>query len=178
MMLKTERTLLRPFTEGDAEDLYAYAKDPRVGPIAGWKPHGSVEESREIIRTVFTSPDTFAVVDRETGRVIGSAGFVKPHHKNACPSSSEIGYALSPDFWGRGIIPEVVAELLRYGFEDLGFSEIWCTHYEENHRSRRVIEKSGFLYAFTEKLSDEFFPDRPTCFYFLTRDIWEAGRHG
>ena len=76
-MLKTERTLLRPFTEGDAEDLYAYAKDPRVGPIAGWKPHGSVEESREIIRTVFTSPDTFAVVDRETGRVIGSAGFVK-----------------------------------------------------------------------------------------------------
>ena len=71
-----------------------------------------------------------------------------------------------------------MAELLRYGFEDLGLSEIWCTHYEENHRSRRVIEKSGFLYAFTEKLSDEFFPDRPTCFYFLTRDIWEAGRHG
>ena len=50
MMLKTERTLLRPFREGDAEDLYAYAKDPRVGPIAGWKPHGSVEESREIGR--------------------------------------------------------------------------------------------------------------------------------
>ena len=80
-MLKTERTLLRPFTEGDAEDLYAYAKDPRVGPIAGWKPHGSVEESREIIRTVFTSPDTFAVVDRETGRVIGSAGFEAPPQK-------------------------------------------------------------------------------------------------
>lgn len=79
MMLKTERTLLRPFTEGDAEDLYAYAKDPRVGPIAGWKPHGSVEESREIIRTVFSAPDVFAVADRETGWVIGSAGFVTPH---------------------------------------------------------------------------------------------------
>ena len=178
MLLKTERTLLRPFTEDDAADLFAYARDPRVGPIAGWKPHEGVEESREIIRTVFSAPDTFAVVDRETGRVIGSAGFVKPHNKNAAVSSLEIGYALSPAYWGRGIMPEVVAELLRYGFEDLELSEIWCTHYEENNRSRRVIEKSGFLYAFTEKLSDEFFPDRPTCFYFLTREVWERRRNG
>ncbi len=53
MQLETKRTILRPFTEADAPDLFAYAKDPRVGPIAGWKPHESVEESREIIRTVF-----------------------------------------------------------------------------------------------------------------------------
>lgn len=178
MILETERTLLRPFTEDDAAELFAYARDPRVGPIAGWKPHESVEESREIIRTVFSAPDTFAVLDRETGRVIGSAGFVKPHNKNANPSSLELGYALSPAYWGRGIMPEVVEELLRCGFEDLELSEIWCTHYEENNRSRRVIEKSGFLYAFTEKLSDEFFPDRPTCFYFLTREVWEGRRNG
>ena len=75
-MLQTERTILRPFAEADAPDLFAYASDPRVGPIAGWKPHGSVEESREIIRTVFAVPNTFAVVSRETGRVIGSAGYV------------------------------------------------------------------------------------------------------
>ena len=90
----------------------------------------------------------------------------------------EIGYALSPDYWGRGIIPEVVRELLRYGFEDLGLQEIWCSHYQENARSRRVIEKSGFTYAFVEKISDEFFPDRPTCFYFMLRDQWERSRHG
>lgn len=178
MILETERTLLRPFTEDDAEDLFAYAKDPRVGPIAGWKPHESVEESREIIRTVFSAPDTFAVVDRETGRVIGSAGFVRRGKAWDGEKSLAIGYALSPAYWGRGIMPEVAAELLRYGFEELGLSEIWCTHYEENSRSRRVIEKSGFLYAFTEKLSDEFFPDRPTCFYFLTREVWEGRRNG
>ena len=176
MKLETKRTILRPFAEGDAEDLYAYAKDPRVGPIAGWKPHGSVEESREIIRTVFAAPTAFAVVDRATGRVIGSAGFV--HHGKAWDGekSLAIGYALSPAYWGRGLMPEVVAELLRHGFEDLGLGEIWCTHYEENCRSRRVIEKTGFTYAFTEKLSDEFFPERPTCFYFLTREQWERRR--
>ena len=177
MILQTERTILRPFTEADAEDLFAYAHDPRVGPIAGWKPHANLEESRKIIRTVFSTPNTFAVVDRAVGRVIGSAGFVAPHRASA-PASSEIGYALSPAYWGRGIIPEVVRELLRYGFEDLGLQEIWCSHYQENDRSRRVIEKSGFTYAFAEKLSDEFFPDRPTCFYFMLRDQWERSRHG
>lgn len=176
-VLETERVVLRPFTEADAADLYAYAKDPRVGPIAGWKPHGSIEESREIIRTVFAQPNCFAVVEKGTGRVIGSAGFVRPHGSVADESgaASEIGYALSPDFWGKGIMPEVVKVLLRYGFETLGLSEIWCSHYQENRRSQRVIEKSGFLYAFTERVTDEFFPDRPTCFYFMTREIWERG---
>ena len=70
MELETQRTTLRPFADSDAAELYEYARDPRVGPIAGWKPHESVEESREIIRTVFAAPNTFAVVERETGRVI------------------------------------------------------------------------------------------------------------
>ena len=178
MELKTERTILRLFSEDDAADLYAYARDPRVGPIAGWKPHESLEESREIIRTVFSAPNTFAVVSRETGRVIGSAGFVRPHgsRSDAGAAAAEIGYALSPACWGQGIMLEVVAELLRFGFTQLELEEIWCTHYQENHRSRRVIEKAGFAYAFTERLTDEFFPDRPTCFYFMTRQQWEEGR--
>ena len=176
MELETQRTTLRPFADSDAAELYEYARDPRVGPIAGWKPHESVEESLEIIRTVFSAPNTFAVVDRAANRVIGSAGFVRPHKKDAPDTSSEIGYALSPDYWGRGLMPEVARELLRYGFEDLGLGEIWCTHYRENSQSRRVIEKCGFTYAFTEKLTDEFFPDRPTCFYFMTRDQWERDK--
>lgn len=44
MTLTTKRLTLRPFEERDAEDLYAYAKDPRVGPVAGWPPHASLEE--------------------------------------------------------------------------------------------------------------------------------------
>lgn len=176
MILETERTVLRPFTLDDAEDLYAYARDPRVGPVAGWKPHENLEESREIIRTVFASPDVFAVVDRESGRVIGSAGFVTPHKPGDAAhegKSAEIGYALSPDCWGRGLMPEVAAELLRYGFQDLELDEIWCTHYQENHRSKRVVEKLGFLFAFTEELTDELYSERPTCFYFMTREMWE-----
>ena len=56
-MLETERLLLRKWTEADADSLYTYAKDPEVGPVAGWPPHKNVEESKEEIRNVFNGPE-------------------------------------------------------------------------------------------------------------------------
>ena len=67
MMLETERLLLRPWRESDAEDLYRYASDPDVGPIAGWPVHTSIENSREIIRDVLSAEETYAVCLKETG---------------------------------------------------------------------------------------------------------------
>ena len=61
MELFTERLILRPWNESDAEILYEYAKDDRVGPIAGWPVHTSVENSREIIKSVLSAPETYAV---------------------------------------------------------------------------------------------------------------------
>ena len=75
MMVTTERLVLRPWREEDAESLYRYACDGQVGPAAGWKPHESVEESRRIIRTVLSQPDTLAVLLRERPEeTIGSVG--------------------------------------------------------------------------------------------------------
>ena len=174
MILETARTLLRPFADSDAQDLYAYAKDPRVGPAAGWKPHESVEESLRIIHTVFSAPHVFAVVDRMGGHVVGSVGFVgRPRDEEG--RSDELGYALSPAFWGHGLMTEVAKRVLEYGFTAIGLKEIWCSHYAENERSRRVIEKYGFSYVFDQHLSDEFSPDRLTRFYVLLREDWERG---
>ena len=66
MILETERLILRPWEERDANDLFQYASDPEVGPIAGWPVHTSVENSKEIIKSVFSSPETYAVVLKET----------------------------------------------------------------------------------------------------------------
>ena len=84
MQIETNRMLLRPWEEGDAAALYRYASDPQVGPRTGWKPHASVEESREIIRTVLSEPDTFAVILRETGEPIGSAGVFPTELPEGC----------------------------------------------------------------------------------------------
>ena len=61
MELYTNRLILRPWLESDAENLYTYAKDPQVGPIAGWPIHTSVENSREIIENVLSADETYAV---------------------------------------------------------------------------------------------------------------------
>lgn len=61
MILTTDRLILRPWVENDAESLYEYAKDSKIGPIAGWPVHTSVENSREIIKNVLAVPQTYAI---------------------------------------------------------------------------------------------------------------------
>ena len=148
MILETKRLILRPWREDDAEDLYKYASDPEVGPPAGWPPHTSVENSREIIRTVLSAPETYAVCLKENGRPIGSVGF----HRNDLAEGDdeyELGYWIGKPFWGQGLIPEASRELLRYAFEDLGMNRIWCGYYDGNEKSRRVQEKLGFVFHHT-----------------------------
>ena len=143
--LETSRLILRPWCEDDAEDLYTYASDPEVGPPAGWPPHTSVENSLEIIRTVLSAPETYAVCLKESGKPIGSIGF----HRNDLAEQDdeyELGYWIGKPFWGQGLIPEASREMLRYAFEDLGTNRIWCGYYDGNEKSRRVQEKLGFVY--------------------------------
>lgn len=148
MIIQTERLILRPWREDDAQDLYQYASDPEVGPPAGWLPHTSVENSRQIIRTVLSAPETYAVCLKSDGKPIGSIGF----HRNDLAEREdeyELGYWLGKPFWGQGIIPEASREMLRHAFRDLGMQRIWCGHYDGNIKSRRVMEKLGFTYHHT-----------------------------
>ena len=120
VFLETKRLILRPWNEADAEVLYRYARDPQVGPNAGWLPHADVRYSRAIIRTVLGRAGTFAVVPREgNGEPAGSIGIMTGESAARCRTETEgeIGYWLGVPFWGKGLIPEAVGEILRYGFE-------------------------------------------------------------
>ena len=173
--LETPRLLLRPFRESDAADVYEYAQDPAVGPIAGWPPHKNEAESREIIRTVFSAPGVFAMELKESGRVAGSVGFVGGHPLGEVPGcpDDEVGYALSRAHWGRGLVPEAVNAVLEYGFTALGYQRIWCGHYAGNWRSRRVVCKCGFRYQFARPTDVELLGEvRQTYFYMQTKENW------
>lgn len=104
MQIKTERLLLRPFEEADAADLYKYAKDPEVGPAAGWPPHGSVEESRNIIRLVLSGPESYAICKKEDGRVIGAIALSLNGDSRLAEAEDacELGYWIGKPFWGQG----------------------------------------------------------------------------
>jgi len=76
MVFETERLILRPWKRDDAESLYEYAKDPLVGPIAGWPVHTSIENSREIIKSVLSANETYVVCLKENNMAIGSIGLM------------------------------------------------------------------------------------------------------
>lgn len=151
MILETPRLLLRPWKESDAESLYEYAKDPRVGPIAGWPVHTSAENSRDIIREVLSAAESYAVTIRGDDTAIGSIGLMIGSNLSLPQSEGEIGYWIAVPYWGQGYIPEAAKELIRHGFEDLGLVSIWCGYFEGNNKSKRVGEKCGFEYVHTEE---------------------------
>ena len=149
MMLETERLLLRPWTEADAPACFRYAKDPRVGPRAGWLPHKDEAESREIIRDVLSVPETFAIIWKETGLPIGCVGLNFHTYVSKGDDEAELGYWLGVPWWGRGIMPEAARALLLHGFADIGLERIWCCYFAGNEQSKRVQEKLGFRYQRT-----------------------------
>ena len=174
-MLETKRLILRPWREEDAESLYAYAKDPAVGLPAGWPPHTSVENSREIIRNVLSAPETYAVCLKD-GKPISSVGLKLKDYTDMTDREDEceLGYWLGKPFWGQGLIPEAARELLRYAFESLNMRAVWCGYYEGNERSHRVQQKLGFVYHHTTQCLDvELLKEKRTGHAFLlTKEQW------
>ena len=178
--LATGRLVLRAWRESDAGTLYEYARDPEVGPAAGWPPHTSVEDSLNVIRTVFSAPETYAVVLKSTGEPVGSIGLLfgeASHVAGIRADEAEIGYWIGRPYWGQGLIPEAVRRLLRRCFEDLGMSAVWCCHYDGNEKSRRVMDKCGFRFHHTESGCASPPGDaRTEHFMRLTKTEWEASR--
>jgi len=148
----TNRLILRPWRESDAGTLYKYAKDPEIGPAAGWPPHTSIEDSLDVIRTVFSAPEIYAVVLKETGEPIGSIGLLfgeSSHVAGILLDEAEIGYWIGKPYWGQGLIPEAVRCLLLRCFTDLDISAVWGAYYDGNTKSRRVLDKCGFRFHHT-----------------------------
>lgn len=174
MVLETQRLILRPWEESDATELYRYAKDPAVGPVAGWPVHTSEEHSRRVIREVLSAEETYAVVLKATGKPVGSAGIMF-NSDTADKTEPEIGYWLGVPYWGQGLIPEAIQELLRRCFTDLGCTGVWCAYYDGNAKSKRVQEKCGFRYHHTETdhLCSLLGEVRTVHYTHMTKNQWE-----
>lgn len=168
-ILQTERLILRPWRESDAESLYEYARDERVGPIAGWPAHTSVDESRQIIRDILSQDETYAITIRPDDRAVGSVGLKIGAASDLAlfDDQAEIGYWIGVPFWGRGYTTEAARRVVRHAVEDLGIRKLWCSYFDGNERSRRVGEKCGFCYVRTEQKYwpplDSTFTQHITC---------------
>ena len=113
VIIVTKRLVLRPWRLSDLDDLFEYARVDGVGQMAGWSPHKDKEESLAILNMFIEGEKTFALEYR--GKVIGSLGIEKYNEKRfpeyAEYRCRELGFVLSKDFWGQGLIPEAVEEV-------------------------------------------------------------------
>ena len=171
-IMETNRIILRPWRDSDAETLYKWASDPDVGPRAGWAPHKSVEESLEIIRTVFNdganrtqssslellrcSPSshlcndalhTWAIELKETGEAIGAMGYGPSCECDLPARDGEplIGYWVAKPYWNQGICTEALRLMLDHIRETTDIKSLISGHFVDNPASGRVMEKCGFI---------------------------------
>lgn len=155
-ILTTKRLFLREFREEDLDDFYRYARNPNVGPSAGWKPHESKAESLGILRVFIQCKEVWAIVNKDTNRVIGSIGL----HNDVRRNNSKVkmlGYVLDESFWGKGLMTEAAKRVIKYAFEDLNLDMVSVYHYPFNIGSKKVIQKCGFHYEGTLRLADTIY---------------------
>lgn len=144
--LETRRLLLRPLTRRDVRDVFAYASNERVARYLLWRVHRCPADSENYLQAVLTAyrkgqAAPWGVVEKATGRLIGSCGFTVCHplHWRA-----EIGYALGEEYWGRGYATEAVAAAVNFGFEGMNLNRVEALCFVENTASMRVLAKLGF----------------------------------
>lgn len=157
--LESERLLLRAWTLDDAEAMFKYAKDERVGPLAGWMPHKSVEDSAQRLRDMWMRKDSFALVLKESGEVVGAIEATVKNYRGVWVDEyweiMSVGYWLGVPFWGLGLMTEALKTMTKYLFVSRDCWAVECSHAEGNDRSRRVLEKCGFQFLEMAEMQQE-----------------------
>lgn len=151
--------MIRYFENSDLEDFHEFSKHPDVGFSAGWKPHTDKEISRRILYGKVMSATNFAIVLKETGKVIGSIE-INPSHIREKIKAYEIGFALNPDYWGHGYTSEATRLMMEYGFKRLHALVLEMCHIADNKRCERVCNAVGFRYEGTIKAYKEMYDKR------------------
>ena len=147
-VMESSRIILRPWRDSDAETLFKWASDPDVGPRAGWAPHKSVEESLEIIRTVFCdATNTWAIELKETGEAIGAMGYGPSCDCKLPAREGEplAGYWVAKPYWNQGICTEALKLMIEHIRKTTDIRSLISGHFTDNPASGRVMEKCGFV---------------------------------
>lgn len=161
-LLSTERLVLRCFAPNDAVDVYAYAKSEKVAVMAGFAPHKTLEESRAMVQKFMTTQAHWAIVEKATGRLIGSISLQPDHMRPKIENARRMGYLLGEGYWGRGYATEACSEILRYAFEEVGCPVISAELFPANTKSKRVLKKLGFTYEGAFRFA-RLLPDGTPC---------------
>ena len=143
--LVTERLILRKLEYSDKKSIFSYAKNPEVAKHVLWDAHQNEFDSLEFLNTVYGAYNKnkaapWGIQFKENTNIIGTAGFVQWDKEN---KEAEIGYALSQEYWNKGLITEAVNAIIKFGFHQMKLEKITSRCKPENIASYKVLEKCG-----------------------------------
>ncbi|WKN44101.1 GNAT family N-acetyltransferase [Tunicatimonas pelagia] len=143
---ETARTTIRRLTTADEADFVALLSDRRVTATLAFDEETMTERGTKhllgLITSLYDSDNPiliFGVEGKQSGALVGATGYNSLDEEEA-----ELFYAISPAFWGQGFASEVVAEMVRYAFENLPFTTLKAFVTPDNEGAKRVAEKNGF----------------------------------
>lgn len=148
-IIETNRCILRPIKEEDYLDMYEYTSVDEVTKYLVFPTHKTPEDSLNAIKEYFLKPmkngepRSWAIEYKENGKMIGTAGFNNYIENIQC---TEIGYVINQNYWGKGLMTEVVKGIIKFGFEKLNLNRIQARHHIDNMMSGRVIQKCGMKF--------------------------------
>jgi len=143
--LETDRLILRRMHMRDAEDIFAYSRDPEVARHVLWAAQKDVSEAKEYCRYMMKryradQPSSWGIILKNSGRLVGTIGYMDHSEDNA---SVEVGYSLSRSLWNGGYMTEALRCVIAHTFENMDINRIEAQHELENPSSGRVMEKCG-----------------------------------
>lgn len=172
-MIETKRLILRPISMQDVDDIFEYAQDAETGPRAGWPPHKSVDDTKQIIQKWLdpnNNEKVFAILFKDDNKVVGTMGitylnkqtkdeqnFVAKKLIEQNKNLYEIGLTLAKVYWSMGIGTEALSAMLDYIFQNLNADVVLTLHYAANIGSKKIQEKNNL------KIIDTF--ERETKWY-------------
>lgn len=143
-----QKIFIRSLLPGDEEAFYRIYSDMELCLSSGSSPVRNMQEAEEKLSKLMQLQDSFAIVEIDTMQVIGVISLRKDAHrfnKNAYM----LGYVLDRRYWGQGIMPQAVNYMVKFAFKNMGADVVSAAHFTDNHRSKRVLEKCGFVYEGT-----------------------------
>lgn len=177
MRIVGTKIIIRDLKFSDLDDYYEYGKDPEVGPFAGWKPFPSKEVAGRVLNGQIVSKETFAIVHKEQGILIGTISLYNTALRKYNKAKS-LGFSLNHNYWNQGIMTEAVLLMVDFAFEKTDCEILELGHHFDNYRCKRVAEKCGFNYDGTlcsyKRLYDGRLID--ACFYSMTKEEYERKR--
>lgn len=151
-ILETERLILRNYKESDIDDYFEYISSPDVGPRICFDAYTDKTTALERLKLETAKPYQFAIVLKSENKVIGSVDLNDTKNneryqtidKKLMAKAKNVGFLLSPKYWGQGIMPEAVHAAVKFAFDILNLNALVCSHAEANKQSGRVQYKLGF----------------------------------